>query len=62
VSSVIVGAKTPEQLADNLGATRLDLTTEDLQSLEEVSKLQPEYPGWMIERQGQYRTQPPARP
>lgn len=61
VSSVIVGAKTPEQLKDNLGASSLALTSEDLQTLEEVSKLPPEYPGWMLAMQGQYRVVPPAR-
>jgi len=61
VSTVIIGAKTPEQLKDNLGASGLGLTTEDLQALEEVSKLPPEYPGWMLERQGQGRARPPVR-
>jgi len=61
VSTVIVGAKTPEQLADNLGASALTLTSEDLQVLEEVSQLPPEYPGWMLERQGAYRSKPPVR-
>lgn len=54
-------AKTPEQLSDNLGATKLELATEDLQALEDVSQLPLEYPGWMIERQGQYRAKPPVR-
>ncbi len=62
VSSVIVGARTPEQLADNLGASALALTAEDLQALDDVSKLPPEYPGWMLAMQGQYRAKPPARP
>jgi len=61
VSSVIVGARTPEQLADNLGASALALAAEDLLALDEVSKLPPEYPGWMLNMQGQYRAQPPAR-
>ncbi len=61
VSTVIVGAKTPEQLADNLAASALVLTAEDLQVLEEVSQLPPEYPGWMIERQGVSRSTPPVR-
>ena len=61
VSSVIVGAKTPDQLKDNLGASGLVLTSEDLQALEEVSKLPPEYPGWMLAMQGQYRAVPPVR-
>ncbi len=61
VSSVIVGAKTPQQLADNLGASGLELTADDLQALEDVSKLPPEYPGWMLAMQGQYRAKPPAK-
>ncbi len=61
VSTVIVGARTPAQLADNLGASGLALTAEDLQTLEDVSKLPPEYPGWMLAMQGQYRAKPPVR-
>jgi aryl-alcohol dehydrogenase-like predicted oxidoreductase len=61
VSSVIVGAKTPQQLTENLGASGLELTAEDLQVLEDVSKLAPEYPGWMLAMQGQYRSKPPVR-
>jgi len=55
VTSVIVGAKKPEQLADNLKAVEVKLTDDELNRLEEVSKLAPEYPGWMIERQSRYR-------
>lgn len=62
VSTVIIGAKTPDQLKDNLGASGLTLTAEDLKSLDEVSKLAPEYPGWMLAMQGQYRANPPVRP
>ena len=61
VTSVIMGAKTPEQLADNLGASKLELTAEDLQALDEVSRLAPEYPGWMLERQAMYRAKPPVK-
>ena len=61
VTSVIVGAKTSEQLADNLGASKLELTIEDLQALDEASQLPPEYPGWMLERQARYRAQPPVK-
>lgn len=60
VSTVIVGAKTPAQLTDNLAASDLSLTREDLQSLETVSALPPEYPGWMLALQGQYRSKPPV--
>ena len=52
VTSVIIGAKRPEQLQDNLKAVDLKLTADELAQLEAVSKLSPEYPGWMIERQG----------
>ncbi len=52
VSSIIIGAKKPEQLTDNLKATEVELSTDELKQLDEVSKLSPEYPGWMLERQG----------
>ena len=51
VTSVIVGAKSQEQLADNLPAGELQLSEGDLAALNEVSKFPPEYPGWMFERQ-----------
>jgi aryl-alcohol dehydrogenase-like predicted oxidoreductase len=51
VASVIVGAKTLEQLADNLAASELQLSAPELATLDEVSKLSREYPGWMFERQ-----------
>ena len=55
VTSVIVGAKRPDQLADNLAATQVALSAEELRQLDEVSRLPAEYPGWMFERQGEYR-------
>jgi aryl-alcohol dehydrogenase-like predicted oxidoreductase len=55
VSSIIIGAKTQAQLLDNIGATTLTLTAGELATLDEVSALPPEYPGWMLERQGQSR-------
>ena len=48
VTSVIIGAKKTSQLADNLGAVDLKLDAEDLKELDAVSKLRPEYPGWML--------------
>lgn len=51
VTSIIVGAKKTEQLTDNLKSVDIKLTTDELSQLNEVSKLPPEYPGWMIERQ-----------
>jgi aryl-alcohol dehydrogenase-like predicted oxidoreductase len=61
VSTVILGARTPQQLADNLGASALQLSAEDLQALDEVSALPPEYPGWMLDFQGRYRAKAPER-
>ena len=61
VSSVILGAKRPDQLADNLGAVEVSFTAEELARLDAVSKLPAEYPGWMIERQGGYRGGPSPR-
>ena len=51
VTSVIVGAKSQEQLADNIAAGELRLSESDLAALNEASKLPPEYPGWMFDRQ-----------
>lgn len=52
VTSVIIGAKTEAQLNDNIAATEVELSSDDLSKLDAVSKLKPEYPGWMLERQG----------
>ncbi|ROP59088.1 aryl-alcohol dehydrogenase-like predicted oxidoreductase [Enterobacter sp. BIGb0383] len=57
VSSVIIGAKRPEQLEDNLASTAVRLSEEELRMLDAVSVLPREYPGWMLERQGEYRRQ-----
>ncbi len=51
VMSVIVGAKTTDQLDDNIAATAIELGAEELERLDAVSALPEEYPGWMIERQ-----------
>ena len=55
VTSVIIGAKRPDQLEDNLAATKVALTADELAALDKVSAPPPEYPGWMLERQGEYR-------
>lgn len=56
VSSVIVGAKRVEQLEDNLAAVDVTLDADDLAALDTASRLNREYPGWMIERQAEYRS------
>ena len=55
VTSVIIGAKRLDQLQDNLGAVDLELSEDELKTLDAASALPAEYPGWMIERQGEYR-------
>ena len=52
VMSVIIGAKSAQQLDDNLAAAELVLSPGELALLDEVSALPAEYPGWMLERQG----------
>ncbi len=61
VTSVIIGARTIEQLKDNLEAVEVDLSAEELETLDKVSRLPEEYPGWMLERQLQYRAEVPER-
>jgi aryl-alcohol dehydrogenase-like predicted oxidoreductase len=55
VMSVIIGAKTIEQLNDNLAAAELTLSAEEIATLDAVSALKPEYPGWMLARQAEGR-------
>ncbi|MFN8255071.1 MAG: aldo/keto reductase [Bacteroidales bacterium] len=51
VSTVIIGANNTDQLKDNIESVDLKLTDDDMNRLDEISRLAPEYPGWMIERQ-----------
>ena len=60
VTTIIIGAKNEQQLRDNVEATALKLTQEDLSALDNVSALAPEYPGWMLARQAAGR-EPSAR-
>jgi aryl-alcohol dehydrogenase-like predicted oxidoreductase len=55
VTTVIVGAKTVEQLDDNLAAVGVALSAEEIEKLDAVSALPAEYPGWMLERQSEGR-------
>jgi aryl-alcohol dehydrogenase-like predicted oxidoreductase len=61
VSTVIIGAKSMDQLRDNIAAARIELTAEEIKTLDEVSQLPPEYPGWMLAFQGQARAKPPFK-
>ena len=55
ITSTIIGAKTLEQLNDNIKAVNLELTPDEVKQLNEISALSSEYPGWMVNRQLQGR-------
>jgi aryl-alcohol dehydrogenase-like predicted oxidoreductase len=55
VTSVIIGAKTEQQLEDNLAATGVILSEEHVAKLDAISELPSEYPGWMVQRQNSER-------
>jgi aryl-alcohol dehydrogenase-like predicted oxidoreductase len=59
VTTVIIGAKTMEQLDDNLEAVKITLSADEMKRLDEVSALPAEYPGWMLARQGAERRPQP---
>src|SRR5689334_22592274 len=46
ITSVIVGARTPEQLRDNLAAADLELTADEVKALDDVSGEPLRYPFW----------------
>jgi len=52
VVAPIIGARTPEQLADNLGAVGWELTADELESLDAVSAIEGGYPYRMIDEYG----------
>jgi aryl-alcohol dehydrogenase-like predicted oxidoreductase len=60
VMSVIIGAKSVQQLDDNLAAADLPLSGEQIAALDAASAFRPEYPGWMLARQADGRV-PPAK-
>ncbi len=49
VTSIIIGVKNETQLRDNLQSTDIQFTGDELTKLDDVSKLAPEYPGWMVD-------------
>ncbi|MFK4808759.1 aldo/keto reductase [Devosia sp. ZW T5_3] len=58
VTSVIIGAKRIEQLDDNVGATQVVLTADELAALNAISAIRQEYPAWMQ----RIRDVPPRQP
>jgi len=61
VTTVIIGAKSMEQLRDNIDSTRVRLDDAEQKHLDEISALPPEYPAWMLSFQGQARAKAPVR-
>jgi aldo/keto reductase family protein len=61
VTTVIFGAKSMDQLRDNIASTRVQLDDAEERQLDEISALPPEYPGWMLAFQGQARAKAPAK-
>lgn len=55
---VLLGARTMEQLEENLGALDVNLTSGQLENLDRITKPRVQYPNWMIERQSSGRTFP----
>ncbi|HEX3596088.1 MAG TPA: aldo/keto reductase [Polyangiaceae bacterium] len=51
VTSVIIGAKTIEQLKDNIAASDVKLAPEHITALDAASALPAEYPAWMLDFQ-----------
>ena len=61
VTSVIIGAKTREQLLDNLASVEVKLSPDQVKLLDEASALPPEYPGWMVDWQNREPRVPAAK-
>jgi aryl-alcohol dehydrogenase-like predicted oxidoreductase len=61
VMSVIIGAKSITQLDDNLAATEIVLSADELATLDKASTLPREYPQWMLDRQHGDRVPATAR-
>jgi aryl-alcohol dehydrogenase-like predicted oxidoreductase len=61
VTTVIIGAKSLDQLRDNINSTRVQLDDAEMKQLDEVSALPAEYPSWMLAFQGQARAKAPVK-
>jgi aryl-alcohol dehydrogenase-like predicted oxidoreductase len=60
VTTVVLGAKTVEQLDDTIAASSLSLSADELARLDDVSAIAPDYPTWMWGRQGAMRVPAPV--
>jgi aryl-alcohol dehydrogenase-like predicted oxidoreductase len=59
---VLVGAKTMGQFEENLGALDVNLSSDQIGKLDELTRHRVQYPNWMIERQSSGRTFPASEP
>lgn len=55
ISTIIIGARTQEQLNQNLAVSELVLSSDELAALDKISQLNPEYPNWMFGMQNMDR-------
>ena len=55
VTSTIIGAKNIDQLKSNINSVNIELTTEEMDTLNEISATVKRYPFWMVDRQSRYR-------
>ena len=55
IPSVVIGVKNLSQLEDNLGAVGWSLSKEDMEQLDNVSKVDEPYPYEMINRLNAFR-------
>lgn len=51
ISSVLIGGRTHEQIADNIAASELKLSEQDLKELDDASNPGTPYPKWMVLQQ-----------
>lgn len=61
ITSIIIGAKSKQQLDDNLAAVDVKLALEHVTLLDAASALPPEYPGWMLDWQNREPRVPIAK-
>ena len=60
ISSIVIGARNAAQLRDNLAASQLALTSEQIASLDKASAVRPAYPYWHQRRTFLARNPPPV--
>jgi aryl-alcohol dehydrogenase-like predicted oxidoreductase len=53
---IILGARTLEQFEENMKSVDVNLTVEQIQSLDKISEEREQYPNWMIGRMDRGRT------